>query len=361
MDDVHWRRTLIAADATIIDAVQSLERSALKLALMVDAEGVLLGTVSDGDIRRGVLRGLSLDAPATEVMHTTPLIVPRDMPIDTVLGLMRANKIVQLPVVDEGRRVIGLHVWDELLDRPNRPNTMVIMAGGRGVRLGEHTKHVPKPLVPVGDKPMLEHIIQHARADGFTRFVLAIHHMGHLIEEYFGDGSSLDVDIRYSREQEPLGTGGALSLIDEELAEPLIVTNGDVLTRLRYSEILDFHNRHSAAATMAVRFHEMQNPFGVVHTRGVDIIGFEEKPVLRSSINAGVYVLEPRALRLLKRGEPCDMPTVFERLQDASERTIVYPMHEPWLDVGRPSDLELARTNHAEQGFPTPHHMAGEH
>jgi NDP-sugar pyrophosphorylase family protein len=184
----------------------------------------------------------------------------------------------------------------------------------------------------------LEHIIERARAAGFHRFVLAIHYLGHMIEDYFGDGSRLQVKIAYLREESPLGTAGAIGLLSPRPEVPILVSNGDVLTDIRYDELLDFHCRHKASATMAVRLHEWQHPFGVVRTKGVDIVGFEEKPITRSHINAGIYVLEPSALDVLAADERCDMPMLFARLQLRSARTIVYPMHEPWLDVGRADD-----------------------
>jgi NDP-sugar pyrophosphorylase family protein len=248
-----------------------------------------------------------------------------------------------LPVIDDNRTVVGLHVWNALQTPASRPNVMIVMAGGKGMRLRPHTESCPKPLLPVGGKPMLEHIIERAKSDGFRTFVIAVNYLGHMIEDYFGDGGKWGVSISYLREETPLGTGGALSLLSPRPAAPIIVTNGDVLTDIRYSEVIEFHQRHEAAATMAVRSHEWQHPFGVVRARGVDIVGFEEKPIYRSHVNAGIYAIEPRALELLNAGERCDMPTLFERLQEASERTIVYPMHEPWLDVGRQDDLEKAR------------------
>jgi NDP-sugar pyrophosphorylase family protein len=201
-------------------------------------------------------------------------------------------------------------------------------------------------MLPVGDKPMLEHIIELAKAEGFRRFVLSIHYLGHMIEEYFGDGNRWGVQINYLREDSPLGTAGAISLLDPLPDLPFVVSNGDVLTDIHYGELLDFHCRHAAAATMAVRIHEWQHPFGVVRTKGVDIVGFEEKPIARSHINAGIYVLAPSALKQLQPGEHCDMPTLFARLQEKLARTIVYPMHEPWLDVGRDDDLKRARAAH---------------
>ena len=341
-----WRRALLPADATLQQAIRNLDESALQIALVVSTEGTLLGTITDGDIRRALLRGLELGSSIGTIMQREPLVVPPQLVRDTVLQLMQANKIHQLPVVDEQRRVVGLHLWDELMVPGQRPNLMVIMAGGRGTRLRPHTESCPKPLLRVGGKPMLEHIIERAKGEGFQRFVLAIHYLGSMIESYFGDGSRWQVQIDYLREEAPLGTAGAIGLLNPRPDVPFVVSNGDVLTDIRYGELLDFHCLHGASATMAVRLHEWQHPFGVVRTNGVDIVGFDEKPIACSHINAGIYVLEPVALEVLRAGEHCDMPTLFSRLQERTARTIVYPMHEPWLDVGRADDLERAQANH---------------
>jgi dTDP-glucose pyrophosphorylase len=338
-----WRKALLSPDVTLQQAIRNLEETALQIALVVAPEGTLIGTVTDGDIRRGLLRGLNLNSPIAPIVYGDPLVVPPQVGRETVLQLMQANRIHQLPVVDADRCVVGLHVWDDLMAPRRRPaNLMVIMAGGQGSRLRPHTENCPKPLLPVGGRPMLEHIIERARAEGFERFVLAVHFLGHMIEEHFGDGSGWRVQVEYLREQMPLGTAGAISLLNPRPSAPFLVTNGDVLTDIRYGELLDFHCRYGATATMAVRLYEWQHPFGVVRTNGVDIIGFEEKPISRSHINAGVYVLDPCALDVLGAGEHCDMPMLFSRLQERGARTIVYPMHEPWLDVGRPGDYDEA-------------------
>lgn len=341
-----WKKSLIPETATLGHVIRNLDESSLQIALVVSPDGVLIGTLTDGDVRRGLLRGLDLSSSITPIIYREPVVVPPQLGRDTVLQLMQANKIHQLPVVDEDRRVVGLHLWDELMTPSQRPNLMVIMAGGQGTRLRPHTENCPKPLLPVGGKPMLEHIIERAKAEGFQHFVLAIHYLGHMIENYFGDGSRWDIQIDYLREASPLGTAGSISLLNPRPDVPFVVSNGDVLTDIRYGELLEFHCRHGATATMAVRLHEWQHPFGVVRTKGVDIIGFEEKPIARSHINAGVYVLNQSALDVLSAGEHCDMPTLFSRLQESAARTIVYPMHEPWLDVGRVDDLELARSTH---------------
>lgn len=338
----QWRKTLLPPGATLHQAIRSLDESALQIALVVTPDGTLIGTLTDGDIRRGLLRGLDLQSAVDTIVYRDPLVAPPQLNRETVLQLMQANRIRQMPVVDEQRRVLGLHLLDELMQPGHRANLVVIMAGGEGKRLRPHTDHCPKPLLPVGGKPILEHIVERARAEGFQHFVMAVRYLGHMIEEHFGDGSKHRVRIDYVREDAPLGTAGAVGLLSPRPDLPFLVTNGDVLTDIRYGELLDFHCRHGAAATMAVRLYEWQHPFGVVHTKGVDIVGFEEKPVARSHINAGIYVLDPNALDALSPGERCDMPALFGVLQERGARTIVYPMHEPWLDVGRPADYRQA-------------------
>jgi len=315
-----WREAILPPESTIQQAIRNLDRVAIKIVLVVDGAGELHGTISDGDIRRGLLRGLDLNSPIASIVHRDALLVPRGMARETVVQLMVANKIQQIPVVDENRHVVGLHLWDEITVPPIRPNLMVIMAGGIGTRLRPHTENCPKPLLPVAGKPMLEHIIDRAKLEGFSHFVLAIHYLGHMIEDYFGHGERLGVQIDYLREKSALGTAGALGLLKPVPNAPFVVTNGDVLTDIRYGELLDFHIRHGAAATMAVRVHEWQHPFGVVQTQGVEIVGFDEKPIARTHINAGIYALEPDALHLLSQDAHCDMPALFERLQVKADR-----------------------------------------
>jgi dTDP-glucose pyrophosphorylase len=345
--EARWRKALLPLGSTLQQAIGNLTQSGLQIVLVVAADGSLAGTITDGDIRRGLLRGLDLNSDVGAILKKDPLIVPPQMSRETVLQLMRANGFHAIPIVDAARRVAGLHLLNELLAPNRRPNQIVIMAGGKGTRLLPHTQDCPKPLLPVNGKPMLEHIIERARSEGFDRFVLAVHYLGHMIEEYFGDGSRWNVQIQYLREQAPLGTAGAIGLLTPRPDAPFLVTNGDVLTDIRYGELLDFHARNAAAGTMAVRLHEWQHPFGVVRTRGVEIVGFDEKPITRSHINAGIYVLDPSALDVLVPDEPCDMPTLFSRMQERNARTIVYPMHEPWLDVGRPVDYDAANNQPA--------------
>ena len=339
-----WKYALMRDTSSIQEAIVNLDRTGFKIVLSVDESGRLLGTVSDGDIRRGLLKAVSLDEPISVVANKSPLVAPENMSRDAVRDWMIVNKLQQVPVVNNDRQVIGLHMWDELSGPKERQNIMVIMVGGKGTRLGSKTEKCPKPLLPVGGKPMLEHIIEKAKTNGISRFLLAIGYLGHMIEEYFGDGRKWGVDIKYLREEEPLGTAGALSLM-EPASCPTLVTNGDVMTDIGYGEILDFHDLHvEAAATMAVHLHEWQHPYGVVNISGIDIVSLEEKPLVRTYVNAGVYVIESEAIACLAQSQPCDMPDFFGLLKDAGKRTIIYPMHEPWIDVGSPEDLTFAQS-----------------
>lgn len=342
LSEDFWSKAALMPSSTIREAIRNLNESSVKIVLVIDDAGVFLGTVSDGDIRRGILNGLGLETPIKSVMNANALVVPLQLERSLVMQLMIANKIQQIPIVNENHHVVGLHVWDKISLPVDRSNLMIIMAGGKGTRMRPHTDRCPKPLLDVAGKPMLEHIIERAKLDGFNRFVISIGYLGHMIEEYFGDGSRLEVQLEYLREESPLGTAGALSLLNPMPNAPFVVTNGDVITDIRYGELLDFHVRHAAVATMAVHTHELRNPFGVVQLRGIEIVGFEEKPITQSYINAGIYVLEPTAIDALSIGEYCDMPMIFERLHAKKQYTVAYPMHEPWLDVGRPDDFYLA-------------------
>ena len=339
----NWRSALLRPDTELRMAIRNLDETGLQVIMVVGPDDRLVGTLTDGDIRRGLLRGMEMSTPIESIVARDPFVVPPQLGRDAVMQLMQANKIHQLPIVNEHRRVVGLHLLDELMVPGLRENLMVFMAGGLGTRLRPHTEKCPKPMLPLNGKPMLEHIIERARNDGFHRFAVTLHFLGHMVEEHFGDGSRWSVSIKYVHEDAPLGTAGGIGLLAPRPTSAFLVSNGDVLTDIRYSELLDFHVRHGAGATMAVRQHEWQHPFGIVHTKGVDIVGFEEKPIARTHINAGIYVLDPMALDALRPGERCDMPTLFERVRERGGRTIVYPMHEPWLDVGRPEDYSTAQ------------------
>jgi dTDP-glucose pyrophosphorylase len=341
-EENFWKKALLQPSALIKDAIEVLSEAALRIVLITDENLKLLGTVTDGDIRRALLKDLTLNSPISEVINKKPIVVTQSFSRAEVLRIMSANKVFQVPVVNEDLRLIDLHLWDNLSSPAGRDNTMVIMAGGKGTRLLPKTENMPKPMLRLGEKPILEHIIERAKSEGFSRFILAIQHLGEVIEEYFGDGKSLGVNISYVKEMTPLGTAGALSLIQPKLSLPIIVTNGDVLTDVKYGDILDFHNHSNGKATMAVQVREWQNPYGVVNTDGIEITSYEEKPVTRTLINAGVYVVNPSVLGLLTASTPCDMPQLFELARAKGMKTVAYLAHESWIDVGTHEDFNLA-------------------
>ena len=341
-EEVFWKKALLYPSALIKDAIQVLSEASLRIVLIVDENLTLIGTITDGDIRRGLLKGLTINSVISEVINQKPTVVPQGFPRNEVLRIMRANKLFQIPVVGEDRRLVDLHLWEELSSPTSRENTILIMAGGKGTRLLPKTEKTPKPMLRLGGKPILEHIIERAKSEGFSRFILAIHHLGEVIEEYFSDGKSLGVKISYVKEKTPLGTAGALSLIEPKPSEPIIVTNGDVLTDIRYGDLLDFHIQNNAKATMAVQVHETKIPYGVVQTKGVFITGFEEKPTQAFLINAGVYVMEPDCFVFLQEGKEINMSDLFETLIGHNLPTLAYLIHESWIDIGGHDEFATA-------------------
>jgi dTDP-glucose pyrophosphorylase len=337
--NLQWEKALLSPTKLIRDAVQVLSDAALRIVLVTDSNMKLIGTVTDGDIRRGLLRGLTLASPISAVINQSPTTVLQSFVRQEVTKLMLANKIFQIPIVDEDFKLVGLHLWDEVSTPAARKNVMVIMAGGEGKRLLPKTKRVPKPMLLLGSKPILEHIILRAKSNGISRFILAIHHLGEVIEGYFGDGQSLGVNISYIKETFPMGTAGALGLINPIPTESIIVTNGDVMTDIDYSDILDFHVKSGVSATIAITTFTWQNPFGVVKNEGTKYLGFTEKPVSHFLINAGVYVLEPHTLSAAENHRFFNMPELIESIREAGSEVSVFPIHERWSDLGSHEDL----------------------
>jgi dTDP-glucose pyrophosphorylase/predicted transcriptional regulator len=324
---------------SILEVIKHIQDSQYQICFIVDNNNCLIGSVTDGDIRRGLINGNSLDINVSKIMNTSPISISSSQSKNDANKIMISNQIKQLPVVDEENRLIGLYLIDHILDLTQKENFILIMAGGFGKRMMPLTEQIPKPMLMVGDKPILEHIIINAKAQGFKKFVISLHYLGQLISDYFGDGSNLGVSISYLHESEPLGTAGALSLIEPEPELPFIITNGDIISDINYGNFLDFHDSNKSQATMAIKKYELQNPYGVVNTKGLEIISFEEKPIHVSYVNAGMYVLNPSSLRYLRKNQPCDMPDFFNLLISKNHVVTAYPIHETWADVGRPIDL----------------------
>ncbi len=329
-------------DLSLRMAMKVIDQGAAQIALVVDEHQRLLGTLTDGDIRRALLHGETLEAPVERLMNRRFRSVQSSDDQGLVLEMMRREVLRQIPVLDEQGRVVNLLLLQELLNPHQLRNAVVIMAGGKGTRLRPHTENCPKPMLPVGDQPMLEILLEQCIANGFRTFYFSVNYLKEQIIDHFNDGSSWGVSIQYLVEEEPLGTAGSLQLLPDSLKEPFLVLNGDVLTRFEPRHLLHFHADHKAQATLCVRDHEFTVPFGVVQTKGVDLAGFQEKPTYRHQVNAGVYVIAPKLLPLLPPHQFTDMPSLLQSAQQAGHRVAVCPIHEYWLDVGRPENLEQA-------------------
>lgn len=343
-----WKNILASPSTTIREAIRIMDAGALKIALVVDDALHLLGTVSDGDVRRGILKGYSLDDYVSQVMNTSPAVVLQNAGRENILALMRRKKVHQIPIVDQAGILVGLEIIDTIIATTKQNNWVVLMAGGLGTRLKQLTKDTPKPLLKIGGKPILETILENFIDQGFCRFFISVNYKSELIESHFDDGSRWGVQIEYLRENKRLGTGGALGLLPERPSAPLLVMNGDVLTKVNFTQLLDFHGEHKAEATMCVREYDFQVPYGVVKVDKHRIIAIEEKPVQRFFVNAGIYVLEPHTLDLVPPNVFFDMPLLFENLVKQEKETAVFPMREYWLDIGRMDDFDRANEDFKE-------------
>ncbi|MGA1654395.1 MAG: nucleotidyltransferase family protein, partial [Ilumatobacteraceae bacterium] len=287
----NWRDALVSSSTSLRQTIEAITEGNLQIALVVDSENKLLGTVTDGDIRKAILAGKDLDITAGEAMRSQPITSASKTPRAAILKLMREKRIHQMPLLDDQGRVVDVLTVDDMIGAAQKPNAVVIMAGGLGTRLHPLTEETPKPMLKVGGKPILETIIQSFIDQGFTNFFVSVNYKANIISEYFGDGSRLGAKINYLHEKSRLGTAGGLSLLPRDIHAPIIVMNGDLLTRISVDALLDFHERESAVATMVVREDHYQVPYGVVEVDGTQIVGVEEKPIQRHLVNAGIYVI----------------------------------------------------------------------
>lgn len=336
--------TLIAPDKTVHDAMIQIGHGRHHILLVVDAQRRLMGTVTDGDIRRGILNTLPLEGPVTSIMNTRPTSVSQGTSRSACLRLMRERHILGLPEVDGAGRVTGLVTLEETVSAAadDQPNWVVLMAGGLGSRLRPLTEELPKPLLPVGGRPILETIVEQLVAHGFQHFYISVNYKAEAVKGHFGDGSRLGVEIRYLEEERPLGTAGPLSLIPEAPSAPFLVMNGDLLTKLDFAALLRYHQEHKATATVCVREFDMQVPYGVVEFDNNRVLGISEKPVHKFMVNAGIYVLEPDVIERIPSGRSFDMPDLLRTLAETAHPVFGYPIHEYWIDIGRLEDFHRA-------------------
>lgn len=337
----------VAEDAKILDAVRCIEKSGVQIALVVDAGRRLMGTVTDGDVRRAILAGRSLGDPVRDIMSTHPSTAPLGSDDWELLRIMRKMDVRQLPLLDFGGKVAEIRTLKELLQRPRRPNRVILMAGGLGSRLRPLTDSLPKPMLPVGGRPLLETILENFIEHGFKRFYISLNYRGEAIRTHFGDGRRWGAEIEYLEESRRLGTAGCLGLMPERPQEPFFIMNGDILTAVNFGQILQFHTDNGAVASMAVHEHAVQVPYGVVEVNSSDLVRITEKPVQNHFVNAGIYLLDPEVLDRIPADKPYDMPSLFQVLMAEGRKIIAFPIWEYWLDIGQPQDLQRA-----EREFP---------
>jgi dTDP-glucose pyrophosphorylase len=335
----------VRPDASLLDTIAAISKGTKQIALVIDDAGVLLGTVTDGDIRRGLLRGLDMKALVTEVMNPNPTTASLGDDAQTVMVEQLARMIHSVPVIDGSGKVVGLFTDADLVTPDEITTPVVLMAGGKGVRLYPLTKDVPKPMLKIGDMPIIEIILRKLKSQGFKNVFISVNYLGNIIEEHIKDGAWLGLNVTYLHESQPLGTAGALGQLNGKLNEAFIVMNSDLLTNCDFRQVIRFHKKTGAKGTLGVREYSFQIPYGVVNINGTEVESISEKPLHRSMVSAGIYALDPWALSLVPADEYCDMPTLLDKIKAEGQKVSAFPIHESWLDIGRHDDLNDARNN----------------
>ncbi|MCY9692555.1 nucleotidyltransferase family protein [Paenibacillus alginolyticus] len=341
---MQWKDALVTTDTTVKEAIRQIDSNSLQIVLVIDGDSRLMGTVTDGDIRRGILKGVALDEPVMLVMNSNPIVARTYELKEDILKMMKQKHLHHIPIIDENGCVIGLETIDNLVEPDVMDNWVILMAGGLGTRLRPLTDECPKPLLPVGGKPLLETIIGNFVSYGFRKFYISVNYMADKLMEYFGDGSQWEIQIKYIHESKRMGTAGSLGLLDELPTKPMIIMNGDLLTKVNFNQLLDFHQEQKILATMCVRDYEFQVPYGVIHVSKNKLVNIQEKPIMHYFVSAGIYVLDPKVLNYIPSDEFYDMPTLFEKLIQMNYEPSVFPIREYWLDIGRMDDFEKANS-----------------
>lgn len=344
---LDWKCCRLALNDTLRHALKIISDGAIQMGVVTDKDDKLIGIVTDGDIRRRLLQGVTLETEIASIVNYHPLTEKYGTDKQKLLNVLRQKKIQGMPLIDDTKTVIDVITINDFIFQGRRNNLVVLMAGGLGVRLRPLTESCPKPLLKVGKKPILETIINSFKEHGFYRFYLAVNYKSHMIEEYFGDGSKFGVEINYLHEKERMGTAGSLFLLPEEVKDPLIVMNGDLLTKVDFGEMLDNHVAKKAEATMAVREYHYHIPYGVIDFDGSLIHGIKEKPEDDYYVNAGIYVLSPTAVRRVDEGKYLDMPDLFKKIIDDNGKVNGYLIQDYWLDIGRMDDFARAQEEYS--------------
>lgn len=338
-----WKNVILKAEDTIQSAIQALVSSGLMIVLVVGENENLLGTVTDGDIRRALMKHCGMETPLYMVMCNDPTTAHVDDDRDKILSLLKKKKILQIPIVDSQHKVVGLETLHNLLKEQKIDNPVFLMAGGFGKRLRPLTNDIPKPLLNVGNRPILETILCQFIDSGFHNFFISTHYKAQMVREHFGDGSQWNVNIQYIHEEKPLGTAGALGLLPKNLIElPIMMMNGDLLTQVNFKGLLNFHVEQGGVATMCVREYDFQVPYGVVESESLKITSIVEKPVHKFFVNAGIYVISSSLAGCVDGENYFDMPNLLQSRIDKGEQVNMFPVHEYWLDIGRIEEYNRA-------------------
>ncbi|MEO6775186.1 MAG: nucleotidyltransferase family protein [Kofleriaceae bacterium] len=334
----------VLSSATVREAMQCLDRSGLLIALVVDDAQRLVGILTDGDIRRALLAGAALAAPLLDHIRRDFVSVAPTAGRAEVIELMQARYIQQVPVVEPGGKLVGLHLLRDVIGTSARANWAIVMAGGRGSRLAPLTDQLPKPMLRVAGRPILERIVLHLVGQGVRRIFLAINYLGDIIRDHFGDGSAYGARIEYLVEDQPLGTGGALSLLMERPTAPVLVMNGDLVTQANIGGMLDFHAAGAQVATVAVREYFHTVPFGCVELDGDRLVRLEEKPTVSRLVNAGIYVLAPELVATIAPRTRIDLPEIIGAAMNRRDDVRAFELEDDWLDIGQREQLTQARS-----------------
>ncbi len=343
----YWRKALVSPTDSILETIKVLDEARYQIAMVVNQDTKLLGIVTDGNIRRGILNGVDLSAPINTIMDRSPFTSGPGFHRLQLFETMMRHEYRRVPVLNDEGQVIDLLGIEELSEPEPIENMAVIMVGGLGTRLRPLTSSTPKPMVPVGNRPVLETIMMQLKLHGIRRIHLAVNHKAHVIEDYFGDGSDLGLDLHYIREEKRLGTAGALSLLPDKPSAPFVVMNGDLLTKLDFRALLDFHTEKDAAATMCLGEHWYEVPYGVAEAQDDRLVYLVEKPMQRFLVNAGIYVLSPEAVDRIPYNEAYDMPTLVHEMMEEKQSVATYLIRDYWIDIGRMDDLRQAQEAYA--------------
>jgi len=333
---------LVSPDMPILQAAEKLDKAGTGALVLCSPDRKLVGMLTDGDIRRAVMKGQSLERPCEAIASRNPTTIRTGYTSSQALHVLNEHDINQLPVVDEQGTVVDLLLRRDIVSEANLEMSAVIMAGGYGKRLLPLTEQVPKPMLPVGDRPLLERIIEQLRRSGIRDVNLTTHYLPDSIERHFGDGESFGVKLNYIKEDNPLGTAGGVRHM-RSASGPFLVMNGDILTGLPFQAMLEFHKQHGAQITVGVRRYEVKVPYGVIESDELDVRAIKEKPSLTFFINAGIYLLEPSVCDWIPEGRRYDMTDLIEKLVSEKQRVISFPIMEYWLDVGQHADYKQAQ------------------